>query len=65
MPVKIATGKDLKRVKVFLGNDGQKYEGTIENFRTNPKVVGHDVGRATSTDRLSEGSGEIEEGKKE
>jgi hypothetical protein len=52
MPAVIATGKNLKRVRVFLGKDGQKYEGTIEDYH-NPKNAGNNTDRHTGTDRLS------------
>ena len=62
MPVKIATGKDLKKVKVFLGKDGRVYEGSIFD-KENATSVEHDMGGATVSDRLPGGAEEAKEEK--
>jgi len=63
-PAILATGKNMKRVRVFLGKDGQKYEGTIEDYKTAPKVLGDDLGGTTSSDRLPGEDKTLEESKK-
>jgi len=43
MAVEIATGKNMKKVKVFLGKDGQVYEGSIYEAisgANNPRPAG-------------------------
>jgi len=59
MGATIATGKDLKRVSVFIAPNGQKYEGTAADYyEGSPTLVKDDLGRTGQTDRVAEEAGE-------
>jgi len=57
MPAELATGRNLKRVKVFIGANGQKYEGNIEDYKNNPKIIRDDKGGNGLPDRVAEKAG--------
>lgn len=58
MRAEIASGKNLKKVKVFLGKDGKVYEGSIyENFE------GNNTARPAGANRVSEEPRKAEEEK--
>ena len=66
MAVKMATGKDLKRVSVFVAPNGQKYEGTAANYyEGTAKAVRNDVGGTPEADKLPEEAGEVKKDEKE